>query len=149
MKPVYIIEQELCEGEGGFQTSDTVQPMAYVNNYIDTNANCHHLNKFTCKGTLRQVFSKVYRLEIQSVILTFSTQLCELLSLSSSLWLTSPPPLPPSLCVHVYSVYGGYEILGLRQINTCRKVLLQANFLKTFCIAFYESYLFTVQPRIQ
>jgi hypothetical protein len=100
MKPVYIIEQELCEGEGGFQTSDTVQPMDYVFNFIDTNANCHHLNKFTCKGTLRQVFSKVYRLEIQSVILTFSTQLCELLPLSPSLWLNFPLP-----CVNKYTVY--------------------------------------------
>jgi hypothetical protein len=25
-------------------------------NYIDTKAKCRHLNKFTCKGTLRQVF---------------------------------------------------------------------------------------------
>jgi hypothetical protein len=94
MKPVYIIEQELCEGEGGFQTSDTVQPMDYVFNFMDTNANCHHLNKFTCKGTLWQVFSKVYRLEVQSVILVFSTQLCELLPLSPSLWFKSPPPPP-------------------------------------------------------
>jgi hypothetical protein len=35
---------------------------------------------------------------------------------------------------------GGYGVLGLRQINTCRKVPLQVNFLRyTFCIAFYES----------
>jgi hypothetical protein len=37
--------------------------------------------KFTCKGTLRQVFIRVNRLEIQSVVLVFSTQLCELLPL--------------------------------------------------------------------
>ncbi len=37
--------------------------------------------KLTWKGTLRQVFIKVYRLEIQSVMLVFSTQLCELLPL--------------------------------------------------------------------
>ncbi len=35
---------------------------------------------------------------------------------------------------------GGYGVLGLRQINTCRKVPLQVNFFRyTFCIAFYES----------
>ncbi len=33
-------------------------------NYIDAKAICRHLNKFTCKGTLRQVFIRVYRLEI-------------------------------------------------------------------------------------
>ncbi len=35
--------------------------------------------------------------------------------------------------------------MGFRQINTCRKVPLQMNFLMTlFCIAFYESYLSTI-----
>jgi hypothetical protein len=33
------------------------------------------------KGALRQVFIRVYRLEIQSVMLVFSTHLCELLPL--------------------------------------------------------------------
>jgi hypothetical protein len=37
----------------------------------------------TCKGTLRQVFIRVYRLEIQSVMLVFSTQLHNLLPLLS------------------------------------------------------------------
>ncbi len=37
--------------------------------------------KLTCKGTLWQVFIRVYRLEIQSAMLVFSTQLCELLPL--------------------------------------------------------------------
>ncbi len=46
--------------------------------YIETKAKCRHLKKLTCKGTLRQVFIRVYRLEIQSVMLVFSTQLCEL-----------------------------------------------------------------------
>ncbi len=49
-------------------------------NYIDTKAKCCHLKKFTCKGTSRQVFIRVYRLEIRSVMLVFSTKLCELLS---------------------------------------------------------------------
>ncbi len=50
-------------------------------NYIDTKANCSHLKKLTGKWTLRQVFIRVFRLEIQSVILVFSTQLCELMNL--------------------------------------------------------------------
>jgi hypothetical protein len=36
---------------------------------IEGNAKCRHLNKFTCKGTVRQVFIRVYRLVIQSVML--------------------------------------------------------------------------------
>jgi hypothetical protein len=54
-------------------------------NYIDTEAKCHLSKKLTSKGTLRQVFITVYRLQIQTVILVFSTQLCELLHLSPSL----------------------------------------------------------------
>ncbi len=49
--------------------------------YKDTKAKCRHLKKLTCKETLREVFIRVYRLEIQSVMLVFSTQLCELLPL--------------------------------------------------------------------
>jgi hypothetical protein len=48
---------------------------------IEVNAKCHHLKKITRKRTLRQGFIKVYRLDIQSVMLVFSTQLCELLPL--------------------------------------------------------------------
>jgi hypothetical protein len=54
-------------------------------NYIDTRAKYRHVGKLTSKGILRQVFIRVYRLEIQSVMLVFSTQLCELLPLSPSL----------------------------------------------------------------
>ncbi len=49
--------------------------------YVDIKAKCRHLKVFTCKGTLRQVLTRVYRLEIHSVMLVFSTQLCELLPL--------------------------------------------------------------------
>ncbi len=35
----------------------------------------------TCKGTLRQVFIRIYRLDLQSVMLVFLTRLCELLPL--------------------------------------------------------------------
>jgi hypothetical protein len=51
-----------------------------ISSLIEGNAKCRHL-KFTCKETLRQVFINVYRLEIQSVMLVFLTQLCELLPL--------------------------------------------------------------------
>jgi hypothetical protein len=47
-------------------------------NYTDTKAKCRHLKTLTYKGTLRQLFIRLYRLEIQSVILVFFTQLCEL-----------------------------------------------------------------------
>ncbi len=62
-------------------SSKKVNDCHWLINYKDTKAKCRHLTKFTCKGTLRQVFIRVYRLEIQSVMLVFSTQLCELLPL--------------------------------------------------------------------
>ncbi len=65
---------------------------------VDIKAKCRYLKKLTCEGTLRQVFNRVYRLDIQSVMLVFSTQLYELLPLKPSFWLTLPTPPPPSLC---------------------------------------------------
>ena len=44
-------------------------------------AKCRHLKILTCTGTLRQVIIRVYRLEIQSIMLVSSTKLCELLPL--------------------------------------------------------------------
>jgi len=100
-------------------------------NYIETKAKGCHLKKFTCKGTLRQVFIKVYRLELHfNHMLVFLTQLCELLTLQSSLWFNSSPPHPLP-CVNKYKVCIHYTVCkrGLRQINTCRKVPLQVIFL--------------------
>jgi hypothetical protein len=84
--------------------------------------------KFACTGTLRQEFIRVYCLEIQSVMLVFSIQLCELLPLSPALWINSPP----LTCVNVYVsiLYTRIQcvrglVLGLRHVNTCRKVPLQ------------------------
>jgi hypothetical protein len=83
------------------------------------------------------MFLRVYRLEIQSVMLVYSTQLCEPLPLKPSLWFYSPPSPLFSLCEEVYHIHytriqcvraGAYEVLGLRQIDTCRKVPLQVNF---------------------
>jgi hypothetical protein len=67
-------------------------------NYIDNNPKCPHLRKLTCKGTLRQVFIRVYRLEIQPVMLIFSTQLSvNCCPLTFSLVQLSPsPPFPVS-----------------------------------------------------
>ncbi len=57
-------------------------------NFIDTKPRCHHLKKLTCKWTLRQVFIRVFRLELESVMLVFSTQLCELCFLWVSIFTT-------------------------------------------------------------
>jgi hypothetical protein len=48
-----------------------------ISKFKDTKANCRHLKK----NYLVKVFIRVYRLEIQSFMLAFSTQLCELLPL--------------------------------------------------------------------
>ncbi len=101
--------------------------------------------KLTCKGTLRQVFLRVYRLEIKSVMLVFSNQLCELSTFSHFL-LSS---------VNKYTVYtytvckgGGGEVWGSGPQTD--KHLPQSPFTDrfiqmTFCIAFYESYLSMVE----
>jgi hypothetical protein len=57
-----------------------------ITTFIDNKAKFRHLKNLTCEGTLRQVY---YRLGIQSVMLVFSTQLCELLPLYTSLWYPS------------------------------------------------------------
>ncbi len=76
----------------------------WVSSVSKTKAKCRQ--KLTCKGTSRQVFIRVYRLEIQSVMLVFSTLFWELLPLEPSLWFNSPPSLPLP-CVKVqYTVYG-------------------------------------------
>jgi hypothetical protein len=115
------------------------RPHHEPNNNIDTKAKFRSSKKLTCKGTLRQVFIRVHRLELQLVM---STQLCELLPHQPSLWFNIlPSPFPcmskyTVLIVHVYSVQGrGYGGLALRQINTCRKVPLQVNFFRWWHLA--------------
>jgi hypothetical protein len=63
-------------------------------------------------------------------MLVFTTQLCEILPFSPSLWFhPTPPPLP---CVNKYNLYT-YTVckgvLGLRQINNSRKVFYMSIFL--------------------
>jgi hypothetical protein len=112
-------------------------------NYKDTKTNCRHLKKFTCKGTLRKVFIGVYRLEVQSVMLIFST------SFVNYFRLTFPPPPPfqkSKYIIYRHCVAGrGLGVLspvedhpkqnprrgeGLIQMNTCREVPLQINYLR-------------------
>jgi hypothetical protein len=78
-------------------------------NYIDAKAKRRHPKKLTYKRTQQQVFIRVCRLVIQSVMLVFSTQLCVLLPpnlLSDS---TPPTPLP---CVKVQFIFTDSVWLG-------------------------------------
>ncbi len=78
-------------------------------------------------------FLRVYRLEIKPVMLIFSTHLSEMLPLLPSLCFNLPPSCVNKYIVYTHSVCwggGGYGVLCLRQINTCRKVPLQVNFFR-------------------
>ncbi len=126
----------ICPQEPRRDDPVVIQKMHELFNHIQQTPkkpNCRHLKILICKGTLRQVFIRVFRLEIQSAMLVYSTQLCELLPLQPSLWFNSPPfPVWISILytIHVYSVGGGgWPVLGLRQRKTCRKVPLQVNYL--------------------
>jgi hypothetical protein len=46
------------------------------------------------KGTLRHVFIRVYRVEIQTVMLVFSAQLCKLVAHLPFSLVQIPPPFP-------------------------------------------------------
>ncbi len=73
-------------------------------NYTDTKAKCRHLKKLTCKGTLRQVFIRVYRLEIHSVMLVFRPSFancCPSNLLSGSTPPTPTSPFPVWISIHV------------------------------------------------
>jgi hypothetical protein len=114
--------------------------------FIETKAKCRHLKKLTSKGTLRQVFIRVYRLEIHVGI--HNPALWTIAPLTFSLVQLSPLP-------HFHVLYTGckegvgdwYGVMGLRRRNTCLKVPLQFFWMTTFCIAFYESYL-GLNPRL-
>ncbi len=77
----------------GFKNSKLTLTDAYINYLTERHQNKMSSSKnFTCKGTLRQVFIRVYRLEIQSVMLVFSIQFCKLLPIY--LLSGSSPPRP-------------------------------------------------------
>ncbi len=69
--------------------------LTFFNLYSRHQSKMSSSKKLTCKETLWQVFIRVYKLEIQAVMLLFWTQLCELLPLSPSLWFNSPPSSLP------------------------------------------------------
>jgi hypothetical protein len=70
-------------------------------NYEDTTAKCRHLKKLTCKGTLRQVFIRVYRLEGDTVshIGIFDPALWTIAPFPFSLVQLSPLPSPLSVWI--------------------------------------------------
>ncbi len=77
---------------------------------------------------------KVYRLEIQSVMLYFRPSFVKC---CPSNLLVEPPPPSPLPCVNKYTVYTytvlGGEVMGfwaLKQVNTCRKVHVHINFFR-------------------
>ncbi len=85
-------------------------------NYMDTKAKCRHLKKMNCKGTLRQVFIKIYRLEIHSVMLVFRPSFvnCCPSNILSGSTLRPPPPLPCQSKVYTDIVWlgGGWGMLS-------------------------------------
>ncbi len=85
-------------------------------NYIDTKAKCRHLKNWSVKGLCGRCFIRVYRLNIKSVMLVFSTQLCKTIAFS----MVQLSPNPPSLFeyilyTHVQCVeWGGGGVWGSR-----------------------------------
>ncbi len=121
-----------------------------LTNYIDTKAKCRHLKNWRVKRLCGRCLSEFIDWRYIHSWLVFSTQHCELLPLYPSLWFNSPPsPLP---CVNKNTVYtytvceGGIWGSGPQ---TDKKNLPQSPFtgqccqMRSFYIAFYESYLST------
>jgi hypothetical protein len=72
---------------------------------------CPHQKHYVRSHINHRSINSYYSLDIQSIMLVFSTQLCELLPLLPSLWFNSDPP-PLSLCqsrVKTDSVWFGTE----------------------------------------
>ncbi len=101
--------------------------MDYIN-YKDTKTKCRHLNKLTCKRTLRQVFIRVYKLEIHTFWPSF-VNYCHSYLLSGSP--LSPPP--PSMCqctvfntqtVCDWEGIGGIDCWILLETIFCRSLTL-------------------------
>jgi hypothetical protein len=53
-----------ADGEDLVEVVSEVSAWGLIN-YTDANSKCRHLKILTCKGTSRQVFIRVYRLELQ------------------------------------------------------------------------------------
>ncbi len=76
------------------------------------NAKCCRLKKLTCKGTLRQAFIRVYKLEVANFLCKFNWYFHPSFGICISCVAPLPfsmvqlSPLPPSLpCVNKYTVY--------------------------------------------
>ncbi len=126
---------------------------------IDTKAKCRNLKQLTCKGIWRQVFIRVYRLELQSYWYFRPSTGAPLIFYLVQLSTPSPFPVTKYSICRWLGWGGGCWVLletifcmfwpdseptklldhpkqkprrggGLRQINTCRKVPLQINLLR-------------------
>jgi hypothetical protein len=121
-------------------------------NYKDTKAKCRHLKKLACDRCFLEFIYWRYDQSCWYFRPSF-VNCCPSNLLSDS----NLPPLPLT-CVNKYTVYTytvwkgvrGYGVvLGLRSINTCRKVPLEVNFFRWRHFALpsiYESYLSTLLP---
>ncbi len=102
-------------------------------NYIETpkQNKCRLPKKLACKGTLLQVLLEFTDWRYSQPCWYFRPRFANCCPS-----MVSYPLSPPSLCEQVVYTYTyavckeGGEILGLRQINTCRKVPLQVIFLR-------------------
>jgi hypothetical protein len=93
----------------------------WTNYNIDTKAKCHHLKKFTSKGTLRQLFIRVTDWRYRTVTHVGIFDICSFvnccLSLPPCLWFYSPPPLCETVYCIVYTRIqcGGGGVWGAGQ----------------------------------
>jgi hypothetical protein len=92
--------------------------------FKDNNTKYRHLKKLTCKETLWQVFLRVYRLEIQSVMLVFRPSFvnyCPTNHLSGS----PPPPLPCVKIQYLQTICGWEGARGGGVVELCWRSHLQ------------------------
>ncbi len=61
----------------------------------------------------------------------FDPALWTVATFSKLVQLSPPPPFFVWISTRIQCVRGGYRVLGLRQINTCRKVPLQVKFFRS------------------
>jgi hypothetical protein len=71
-------------GQGGYGGDGLIK--------LDTKAKCRYVKKLTCKGTLRQVIIRVFRLEIQSVMFVFRPSFMNYRPSNPLSGSTLPPP---------------------------------------------------------
>ncbi len=99
-------------------------------NYIDTSAKCRHLTKFTYKGTLRQLFIRLYRLEIRvHSVRGGGMGFCWRPYFAGVLHSVSADQIHNLQNCYITPNKNYRRGGGFRQINTCRKVPLQVSVL--------------------